>query len=167
MYDLYLLFVTLTHSLCRAHPFTLMSPRCGHSFCASCLIEWALSQLHVDCGHWHEPLECPLCRAVLPEAPYEVPREELSCPFAPNRLASDVLSGLLDELFVFLANTEVDGEADVPHSRKGKEKGVKRRRITYDDEDPSVGAWREGGDARASWKRRDTYVCSTRPRFIL
>ncbi|KAF7793515.1 hypothetical protein EIP86_004629 [Pleurotus ostreatoroseus] len=146
----------LTCALCWdiiAHPYQLRPSQCGHTFCASCLLEWALSQMHSSCGHWHERLECPLCRAPLPETPYEHPRDPFSCPFIPNRLITDVLGSLIDELSSLLASTEVDAEAAGPSSRK--ENPAKKQRVIH-DEDPSVTAWRSGGEAKASWKRRDT-----------
>ncbi|RPD56989.1 hypothetical protein L226DRAFT_445138, partial [Lentinus tigrinus ALCF2SS1-7] len=74
-----------------AAPYSLNNGNCGHVFCAMCLLRWAFEALHLDCGHWHDRLQCPLCRAYLPDIPQNTPRSLATFPFVPNRTTSTTL----------------------------------------------------------------------------
>ncbi|KIY53356.1 hypothetical protein FISHEDRAFT_19104, partial [Fistulina hepatica ATCC 64428] len=73
-----------------AHPYSLNAGRCGHSFCAQCLLKWFFSRLHKGCGNWHESVDCPICRQMVVITPDRVPRMDITFPFVPNRLGDTV-----------------------------------------------------------------------------
>ncbi|KAI9060921.1 hypothetical protein FKP32DRAFT_995665 [Trametes sanguinea] len=79
-----------------ACPYTLNSARCGHSFCALCILKWCFAAVHRGCGYWHDSLECPLCRAELFYTPDITPRSIFTFPFVPNRLADSAIQALLE-----------------------------------------------------------------------
>ncbi|CDO73353.1 hypothetical protein BN946_scf185008.g116 [Trametes cinnabarina] len=88
-----------TCSLCfevMACPYSLNPGRCGHSFCALCILKWCFAAVHRGCGYWHDPLECPLCRAELFYTSDVTPRSPFSFPFVPNRLADGEIQALIE-----------------------------------------------------------------------
>lgn len=96
-------------SLCyeiMAYPLVFVTRACGHTFCAGCLIRWFLARLH-DCAHWHEELDCPVCRAPqISTCSYADPQcadEGYPCihvgyPYAPNRQTATALDDIMDRL---------------------------------------------------------------------
>ncbi|KAI0653298.1 hypothetical protein C8Q70DRAFT_888627, partial [Cubamyces menziesii] len=78
-----------------ACPYSLTPGRCGHSFCALCVLKWCFAAVHRGCGYWHDSLECPLCRAELPYTSDLTPRSIFSFPFSPNRLADGAIKALV------------------------------------------------------------------------
>ncbi len=68
---------------------------CGHAFCLICILKRAFSLIQYDCGDWHEALECPLCRATLPDTPIDNRLDKSTFPFVPNRLGDAVIKSYL------------------------------------------------------------------------
>ncbi|CCM00586.1 uncharacterized protein FIBRA_02622 [Fibroporia radiculosa] len=126
-----------------ACPYSLAPSTCGHSFCALCIMKWFFSHIHEDCGSWHDVLECPLCRAVLPTPTPDPPRRAETCPFTPNRLADKVITDLIDGLRTTGRETISASES------KGKSK-AKAGDSTLDS-----AVWNEGGSAQMEWQERD------------
>jgi len=78
-----------------------MAYKCGHSFCAICLLKWACSLMH-ECGSWHTPITCPTCRSAtqipLPLHHNYVERPLETCPFVPNRTLNGLLESYVQRL---------------------------------------------------------------------
>ncbi|KAH9931843.1 uncharacterized protein B0H18DRAFT_871805 [Fomitopsis serialis] len=122
----------MANSRCRACPYSLSPVRCGHTFCALCLLKWWLSNLCDDCGGWCNTLQCPLCRQLLPSIYNTVPRAMYKLPFTPARLADERIVELLD----VLQGPELENpDAAAPTGL-------------------STG-WERGGELRAEWQSRD------------
>ena len=145
-----------------ACPYVLRADRCGHSFCAVCILKWYFTQLHRDCGSWHDPLQCPLCRTELPDVPADPPRPGFTCPFAPNRLADEAITAALQALQSILTPAEDMTDIDTSDSMSGKGKATaKKNSITLtpllQDDEQSLG-WRKNGPLWTEWQNRDRYV---------
>lgn len=141
------------HLVPRAYPLTLSPAKCGHSFCAICVLKWFFSRMHRQCGKWHESLECPICRTELPSTP-EATRSMKTCPFTPNRLADSVLTDLINSL------TSLPGNSD--GSPRGKSSGAGRS--THSKNETTISTWAEDGSSRKEWLRRVRYVF---PRLLM
>ncbi|KAI0330935.1 hypothetical protein GY45DRAFT_1370418 [Cubamyces sp. BRFM 1775] len=144
-----------TCSLCyeiMACPYSLTPGRCGHSFCALCVLKWCFAAVHRGCGYWHDSLECPLCRAELPYTSDLTPRSIFSFPFSPNRLADGAIKALID--IVKNAKPETGaGSACVAATAGGSTiKGSST--FTTSDAD-KLWSWREGGLYHEDWCMRD------------
>lgn len=111
-----------------ACPYTLTGPGCGHTYCATCILQWAFDGITPPpIPQQNSQLECPLCRAELPlfltqNAPF---------PFVPARLVDEMLSDLLGQL-AQMSNESKSGGA--------------------------VSEWGQGGAAKLDWLKRDKYV---------
>lgn len=114
-----------------ASPYTLRSPSCGHSFCATCILKWFFSRLHRNCGDWHDVVQCPICRCPL-STPDLQPRSEQTFPFLPNRALDGALQGLIKSLA-----GELDDECSSSASNA------------------QLSAWSDEGLARQDWTNRD------------
>lgn len=136
----------------------LKADRCGHSFCAICILKWYFTHLHRSCGSWHDILECPLCRAPLPEVLPDTPRSASSCPFAPNRLADEALSVLLEQLQNILQPTEEAVAESSPSKGKGKQKGKSTSSPLSPVLEEEVLNWTKGGSSWVEWTNRDRHV---------
>ncbi|KAI0741339.1 hypothetical protein C8Q80DRAFT_1273797 [Daedaleopsis nitida] len=115
---------------------------CGHSFCASCILKWAFAALHRECGYWHEPLECPLCRASLPYTSEKTPRALCTIPFIPNRVADAAIEYFLD----LLKAAATRPEGSYVNAADGE--------LWYGQIDEKVVEWGVGKSARVEWVRR-------------
>lgn len=131
----------------RAYPLTLSPSKCGHTFCAICILKWFFSHLHRECGQWHESLECPICRTQLPSTPDTTPRSIKTCPFTPNRLADSIITDLVNSL--------ISASDDLKKSPRGK---ARRTGRTTDGSDAGVVAWIQDGASRQDWLQRLKYV---------
>ncbi|KAI0718004.1 hypothetical protein C8T65DRAFT_639684 [Cerioporus squamosus] len=138
-------------SLCfeiMANPYSLNNGRCGHAFCAICILKWAFTAVHRSCGYWHEALECPLCRATLPYTPEATPRNICTFPFVPDRLADTVIRSHLAVL-----QDAADSKAKPTASYSG---GESHHGIYWHGEvDEQVLAWGEGKASRNEWEQRE------------
>jgi len=148
-----------------AHPYTLNPVRCGHTFCAICILRWFFARLHLGCGRWHEPVDCPICRGLLVLTPEKIPRLEITIPFVPNRTAAAVCESLIEKLAKSQSDLQqapgsASREKDAVSVAKGKPKEGK----VPDDAD--VAAWREGGHMRAEWLKRDRRVHNRSIRYM-
>jgi hypothetical protein len=124
----------------RACPISLNHRNCGHTFCALCILRWFFSRIHKPCGGWHESVDCPICRSLLVITPDRPPRSTVTFPFTPNRTVDKLLQDLIAKL------------ARPPLPDKN---------IVKSEFDPTstlitpLDAWREGGNIKADWLRRD------------
>ncbi|KAK7689300.1 hypothetical protein QCA50_007091 [Cerrena zonata] len=57
--------------------FPVMLP-CGHTFCGTCVVSWYFARVFDCCGWWHDPPQCPNCRA-----PCDLPQHEFSHSSSP------------------------------------------------------------------------------------
>ncbi|KAI6128051.1 hypothetical protein EV401DRAFT_1932568 [Pisolithus croceorrhizus] len=114
-----------------ASPYTLRSPSCGHTFCATCILKWFFSRLHRSCGDWHDMVQCPICRCALSTPDYQ-PRSEHTFPFIPNRTLDGALQGLMKSLA---------GDLDDQCSSSSASS--------------ALSAWSEKGPAKQDWANRD------------
>jgi hypothetical protein len=121
-----------------ACPISLNPGKCGHTFCALCVLKWFFSRLHKACGGWHESVDCPICRSLLVITPDHLPRLDTTFPFTPNRTVDTVVRDLVGKL------------AAVPSFDVLANKGTKKT-----EEDTAMAGWRMGGATRAEWLRRD------------
>ncbi|KAI0078692.1 hypothetical protein K474DRAFT_1696910 [Panus rudis PR-1116 ss-1] len=145
-----------------ACPQILSPVSCGHTFCAMCILRWFFSQLHRPCGSWHDSLECPLCRAMMPYIPDDVPRTILSCPFAPNRLAEDVLQEMILELarLTDIPGDNHDEQGSVPGGGHDNKRGEVKGGTPADDiaaaiaASDSLSSWKRDGTAKVEWEAR-------------
>ncbi|KAI0692450.1 hypothetical protein BC835DRAFT_1416561 [Cytidiella melzeri] len=150
-------------SLCfevMACPYFLTPSQCGHTFCAMCLLQWFFTHLHQDCGSWHEILECPLCRSLLPETPPKQPRQKSSCPFAPNRFADEIISSHVKSLANMLEPPNNAPEHASPTGGKGKERAQQGEASSsfeplFLDGGEDALNWKSDGSARKAWNGRD------------
>ncbi|KAF8659841.1 hypothetical protein AX16_001726 [Volvariella volvacea WC 439] len=144
-----------------AYPYSLNPAQCGHTFCALCILKWFFSRLHRACGSWHESVDCPICRSLLVITPESPPRLDITFPFVPNRTAAAICESLIEKLAqspsprstsVKKEDTETEWtsgskvDADCP-KKKASEEAV--------DQTSGIAAWREGGNLRAEWLKRD------------
>ncbi|KAI0676081.1 hypothetical protein C8Q78DRAFT_1075025 [Trametes maxima] len=144
-----------TCSLCyeiMACPYTLTAGQCGHSFCAFCILQWSFAAVHRGCGYWHDPLECPLCRAELPYTSDTTPRSVFSFPFTPNRLAD----GMIKTLVAIVKDTKPDGvpatgSGACPSAGASEDKGTGASMTSE-----RLAPWREGGAMYNDWASRDS-----------
>ena len=141
-------FVVLT--CLRAEPYALNHGRCGHSFCAVCVLKWAFNAIHRGCAYWHEPLECPLCRAELPHATDRTSRTMCTFPFVPNRLSDATITSLLAVL------KDAADFKDAVRANAAEEPS----RGWHGVVDEKVAVWGEGKSARVEWERRARSVLS-------
>ncbi|KAI0691393.1 hypothetical protein C8T65DRAFT_587240 [Cerioporus squamosus] len=131
----------------RASPYSLNNGRCGHAFCAICILKWAFTALHRGCGYWHEALECPLCRAMLPVASKHAPRNICTFPFVPDRLGDAVIKSHLAIL-----QDAADSQAKSTSSNGGNpQNGVR----WHGEVDEQVLAWGLGKTSRIEWEQRE------------
>lgn len=129
----------------RAAPYSLNNPQCGHTFCALCLVRWALASLSED-GGWHESLLCPMCRAPLPQAgSADPPRNKCTFPFIPNPIVDVDIKDL-----VSIVREAAD--ADVVPGSKGKSIAPSGR--WHGKVDDKVKAWGQGERALFDWEDR-------------
>ncbi|KAI0343317.1 hypothetical protein BDW22DRAFT_1356932 [Trametopsis cervina] len=142
-----------------ACPYLLTPSRCGHTFCATCLLKWFFTHLHRSCGGWHEALECPLCRSTLPTTPEQPPRDPSSFPFAPNRLAEEIITRHIESLESTLESPESPSVNTSASKGKGKARARKEKSTAFepiflDGGEEAVG-WKKGGPARKEWNNRE------------
>ncbi len=132
---------------------------CGHTFCAICVLKWAFARIHLGCGYWHEALECPLCRALLPYTADNAPRNTHTFPFIPNRIADASIKSLLTIL----------KEAARSKTAVYVNAGVVRSRTWHGKVDGEVIPWGEGKSARVEWENRARQVprISCSPQYAL
>ncbi|KAI0064007.1 hypothetical protein BV25DRAFT_1837185 [Artomyces pyxidatus] len=124
-------------------PYSLVAYRCGHSFCALCLLKWYFSRLH-GCGQWHDPVDCPLCRAPAPSPLVtDEPRPDWTCPFLPNRALDALLRDAVERV-------RAAEEPQAPPSRKKRG----RKKASSPPSAPLAG-WADSGHRRADWLARD------------
>jgi hypothetical protein len=148
-----------------AHPYTINSARCGHTYCAICILKWFFTHFHRKYGKWHEAVECPICRSPLVLTPDQVPRLETTFPFLPNRTATAVCKSLIENL----AKSQSDLlEVDRALKSESKKENVDSKATTKTrvSNNADVSAWREGGHMRAEWLKRDRQVHSRSARGI-
>ncbi|KDQ61368.1 hypothetical protein JAAARDRAFT_171539 [Jaapia argillacea MUCL 33604] len=128
-----------------ACPYTLVPPKCGHTFCAICALKWFFSRLHRECGTWHDAVDCPICRSYLILTPERLPRPSWSFPFTPNRAMEGLLVDLVNQLGKGAAAKE---------GRKRKRSGEDEGADQPNDKLKLVNEWREGGTSRLEWEAR-------------
>ncbi|KAG6886232.1 hypothetical protein C0993_010794 [Termitomyces sp. T159_Od127] len=147
-----------------AHPYTLNSGQCGHTFCALCILKWFFSRLHFHCGAWHEPVDCPMCRNPLIITPDRTPRSDATFPFVPNRTVAAVCESLIEKLRCAQSSTLVVKRED---SEGGWGSGwascSRKKEVSKDadekvDENADIASWREGGFTRTEWLKRERRV---------
>ncbi|KAI0698213.1 hypothetical protein C8T65DRAFT_14788 [Cerioporus squamosus] len=114
-----------------ARPYSLNHGQCGHNFCALCVLKWCFDALDGESGRWLETLRCPVCRAMLPATPADVPRAMCTLPFVPNRSADTTVRAYLD-----LVRDAAD-----------------RRGVSGLDE--RAKGWGQNGRKRMDWDERD------------
>jgi len=124
-------------------------------------LKWFFSRLHLACGGWHEPVDCPICRTHLVLTPERPPRPDVTFPFVPNRIASSILESLLQKLArpaiaPVIKKEDIDGSWT---SMSVQTCAADCVRITPKPKD-DVGStdiilWREGGCLRAEWLKKD------------
>lgn len=129
---------------CRACPYILSPPQCGHTYCAICILLWFFSSVCDHCQAWCEELACPLCRTSLPQVPNEVPRPMFALPFTPARAANERITFLIDSL----GGPMPDPSAPVNGHAKGQ---------SVESPTSSTG-WERGGHLRTEWEERDGCV---------
>ncbi|KAI0793738.1 hypothetical protein C8Q74DRAFT_1244514 [Fomes fomentarius] len=127
-----------------AEPYLLDNALCGHTFCAVCVLKWAFARIHRGCGYWHEALECPLCRALLPYTADNAPRNMHTFPFILNRIADASIKSLLTIL----------KEAAGSKTAVCVNAGVVRSGTWHGKVDGEVIPWGEGESARVEWENR-------------
>lgn len=138
---------SLSHLHHRACPYSLNNGRCGHAFCAICILKWAFAALHRACGHWHEALECPLCRAPLPIISRSNPRNVYTFPFIPDRLGDTVIKSHLAVL---------QDAADFKAKSNTTNSDASRNGVRWHGEvDEQVLAWGLGKASRIQWEQRE------------
>ncbi|KAI8985742.1 hypothetical protein BD414DRAFT_63823 [Trametes punicea] len=139
-----------TCSLCyevMACPYSLNPGRCGHSFCALCILKWCFAAVHRGCGYWHDSLECPLCRAELPYTPDMTPRHMFTFPFTPNRLADAAIKALIETV------KSAKPEAGTGVCTGGNE--PKAGATVAQCDAHRLLAWRDNGMSYDDWSMRD------------
>ncbi len=132
----------------RANPYLLNNGRCGHAFCAICILKWAFAAVHRGCGYWHEALECPLCRATLPYTTDATPRNICTFPFLPDRLADTVIKShltVLQDAADLKARPTANCDVGRPHD------GIR----WLGEVDEQVLAWGQGKASRTEWEQRE------------
>ena len=134
----------------RASPYALNNGRCGHAYCAICILKWAFTAVHRDCGYWHEALECPLCRATLPLTPDATPRNIYTFPFVPERLADAAIKS-----YLAILQDAADSKSKPIASRDERGRGDIHR---YGEIDEQVITWGQGQASRTEWEQRERYV---------
>ncbi|KAJ7281528.1 hypothetical protein C8J57DRAFT_1500225 [Mycena rebaudengoi] len=147
-----------------AQPYSLNPGQCGHTFCAMCILKHFFSRLHRICSSWHEPVDCPMCRAFLVITPDRVPRPEITFPFVPNRKAGEICEAMIEKLKQSPSHSRLvvkreESEGAWPGSEWdmewGRKKGKSKQEEEMEEENSAVAAWREGGSSRAEWIKRD------------
>ncbi|KAH7890786.1 hypothetical protein F5I97DRAFT_81655 [Phlebopus sp. FC_14] len=113
-----------------AYPYSLNPRHCGHSFCATCILKWFFSRMHLGCGGWHEAVDCPMCRSPLVHTPDQTPRSDVSFPFTPNRTADIAICGLINTI-----STDVENSSQTASN--------------------SLSDWYADGHARQEWSKRE------------
>lgn len=139
-------------STIRACPYTLTPARCGHTFCAFCILKYIKVKFEPKDGVLRA--ECPVCRTTL----HSFPGTTQHSSFAPNRLAEEVLSEQLDALARAIAEF-APAPTPMPastsrSSRAGRRHGTAERLQAPTDDDRITG-WRSGGALRMDWEARD------------
>ena len=132
-----LLLPTLTmtsHS--RAFPVVISASRCGHTFCAKCVLSHFFNSFDAAISGWRTNVRCPLCTNKLPATP-EGSRTLKTCPFTHNRLVDEVLMCLIDSIGPAIGNENAgNDDAAVSELRK----------------------WVEDGPSKQGWLTRVRYV---------
>ncbi|EMD39131.1 hypothetical protein CERSUDRAFT_104393 [Gelatoporia subvermispora B] len=124
-----------------AAPYTMVPEKCGHTFCSLCILQYYLGKFHDDCCKFHQPMDCPKCRTVLPWPNAHHKRASCSCPFTPNRLADGVIEQHVE---VLTASAQ-----ELHNIAKANKKGG---RLVIPD--TPIVDWREKGRAKIAWKAR-------------
>jgi len=147
-----------------AHPYSLNPGQCGHTFCAICILRHFFSRLHKACGGWHESVDCPMCRSLLVITPERVPRLDITFPFVPNRTAAAACEALIEKLsrspydsspIVKREGSEgLWGSGSEDDLEWGRKKG-KSKEEEEEEESSDITAWREGGNLKAEWLKKD------------
>ena len=151
-----------------ANPYILSPAYCGHTFCAICILKWFFARLHRGCGGWHESVKCPLCRALLILTPDSVPRNIITVPFSPNRLADDAMSSMIDRLGVLLPSSKEKGKKKrtkaatkrkvvgkrVPCKIERNETATKSELPSDEDGSSTLSGWASKGPLRKDWTER-------------
>lgn len=133
-----------------ACPYALNAPRCGHTFCGLCLLQWYFSCLH-GCGGWHEQVECPICRSPSQIAHGLLPRSIFSCPFIPNRLVGNQIDDSVAKLSAMgaLASRAMNITIGGSNKKKRKVSEIEEEKIS-----PIVMDWAENGSSKQDWTKR-------------
>ncbi|KAI0681593.1 hypothetical protein C8T65DRAFT_598434, partial [Cerioporus squamosus] len=126
-----------------AAPYWLKHGRCGHSFCAACILKWIFRAMDAD-GYWEDgSLLCPDCHVCLPSIPKTAPRAMCTFPLVRNHLAEATVKAYVS-LLKHMATSQ-DNSLD--------------RRITNGQWTAGLGGkvmpWGEGKSARTEWENRD------------
>ncbi|KAK7056411.1 hypothetical protein VNI00_002966 [Paramarasmius palmivorus] len=132
--------------------------------------EAALAQLeeHFTCPLWHESVDCPICRSLLVITPDRTPRLDVTFPFVPNRTAATVCESLIEKLGktstgCSLAVKREDSEGGLGSEwnlERGRKRGQTKKESENEDEDEDetdlrLTVWRQGGDLRREWQKKD------------
>lgn len=151
-----------------AHPYTLSSVNCGHTFCAICILKWYFAKLHRSCGSWHESVKCPLCRSLLILTPESIPRQIITVPFAPNRIAEGAMKSMIERLAILLPSAKEERKRKRTKARtstkgcaknglcksEGCEPMIKAKTPSDDDGCSGMHGWASGGNMRKDWTER-------------
>lgn len=140
-----------------AYPYSLHPGRCGHTFCAICILRWFFSRLHRACGGWHEAVDCPICRSVLILTPDRVPRSNMTFPFVPNRVAAAVVESLIERLATSSLPVVKRECSEALRISEFDKQGRKRKKevAKLEDSDIDLDDWKKEGTMRAEWLKRD------------
>ncbi|KAJ7091362.1 hypothetical protein B0H15DRAFT_230734 [Mycena belliarum] len=147
-----------------AQPYSLNPGQCGHTFCALCILRHFFSRLHKACGGWHESVDCPMCRSLLVITPDRVPRLDITFPFVPNRTAAAMCESMIEKLSQSSAGSALvvkreESEGNWPGSEWdmewGRKKGKSKEEEEMEEENVDLAGWREGGNLRADWLKKD------------
>ncbi|KAJ6555746.1 hypothetical protein B0H10DRAFT_1207704 [Mycena sp. CBHHK59/15] len=147
-----------------AQPYSLNPAKCGHTFCALCVLRHFFSRLHKACGGWHESVDCPMCRSLLVITPDRLPRPEITFPFVPNRTAAAVCESMIETLSCSSAPSGLvvkreESEGAWPGSEWdmewGRQKGKSKEEEKIEEENADIAGWREGGNLRTEWLKKN------------
>jgi hypothetical protein len=114
--------------------------------------------LHKACGGWHESVDCPICRSLLIITPDRLPRPDITFPFTPNRTVDTLLQDMVGRLAVAPAERKlvVKEEEDAEGSSLAAVGISSKQKKTQHA--AGIDAWRDGGNMRVEWLRRDRRV---------
>ncbi|KAI0316751.1 hypothetical protein OF83DRAFT_1125142 [Amylostereum chailletii] len=138
-----------------ATPYTLSAYKCGHTFCALCLLKWYFSTLH-ECGDWHQPVTCPLCRAVpimtAPVVNSSQTRAEWTFPFVPARMVDSLLEDSVHKLHNM--STAFSGAFQAVHDIINPISPRKKQKQKHDPGSTLLVEWGDGGPRWIDWLAR-------------